>query len=397
MAIDDTIAAAIPALAADADLRREFELSTRVNIEALLALLADPSLPVDGAVPEETMQFVDLLVRRGLDPSELVEAWRLGQNEFWRWWMGRLAATVDPGDGLAQALDATSGIVFARVDYLVGALLQEWDRAQERWAGSSLARRTEVVKELLSGAPPTLDDASRALDYDLDRVLTAVVLWDPMLRTPTDRPCLEALAASLAARAGVDGALTLPVGTATLWGWIGTAEAPDVAELARGAREMARDGVRIVFGMPARRGFRRSHEEALRARRLAELGEGSEVLTYGDVEVLSLLTTDLERLLPFVRRAAGGLRAAGAGPERLRETVAVWLAEGRNARRAAERLGVHKNTVLYRLERAGSLRGRPLTEDRLALELALSALDLLGTDAFSDAPESLRANGRSHA
>jgi DNA-binding PucR family transcriptional regulator len=62
----------------------------------------------------------------------------------------------------------------------------------------------------------------------------------------------------------------------------------------------------------------------------------------------------------------------------LRETVLAWLAEGGNARRAAERLHAHKNTVLYRLQRAQQLIGRPLDEGRGDLELALNALRWLG-------------------
>ena len=62
----------------------------------------------------------------------------------------------------------------------------------------------------------------------------------------------------------------------------------------------------------------------------------------------------------------------------LRETLLAWLAEGGNARRAAERLHAHKNTVLYRLQRAQQLLGRPLDEGRGNLELALRALEQLG-------------------
>ena len=38
----------------------------------------------------------------------------------------------------------------------------------------------------------------------------------------------------------------------------------------------------------------------------------------------------------------------------------------------------HKNTVLYRLGRAQQILGRPLDADRGELELALTAMQLLG-------------------
>jgi hypothetical protein len=70
----------------------------------------------------------------------------------------------------------------------------------------------------------------------------------------------------------------------------------------------------------------------------------------------------------------------------LRETLLAWLAEGGNARRAAERLHAHKNTVLYRLQRAQRLLGRPLDQDRGALELALSAVRALGPQVAGPSP-----------
>ena len=69
---------------------------------------------------------------------------------------------------------------------------------------------------------------------------------------------------------------------------------------------------------------------------------------------------------------------------RLRETLLAWLAEGGNARKAAERLHAHKNTVLYRLQRAQRILGRPLDDDRGDLELALTAMAQLGPRAAGE-------------
>jgi DNA-binding PucR family transcriptional regulator len=93
---------------------------------------------------------------------------------------------------------------------------------------------------------------------------------------------------------------------------------------------------------------------------------------------VSLASADLDRLARFVRRTLGPLTADDDATVRLRETLLAWLAEGGNARRAAERLHAHKNTVLYRLQRAQQLLGRPLDEDRGALELAIRAVHCLG-------------------
>ena len=85
-----------------------------------------------------------------------------------------------------------------------------------------------------------------------------------------------------------------------------------------------------------------------------------------------------------MRRTLGPLTAEDETTARLRETLVAWLAEGGNARRAAERLHAHKNTVLYRLQRAQRILGRPLDDDRGELELALAALAQLGPRAAGE-------------
>jgi DNA-binding PucR family transcriptional regulator len=74
----------------------------------------------------------------------------------------------------------------------------------------------------------------------------------------------------------------------------------------------------------------------------------------------------------FVRRELGGLApddGEDAAAERLRATVLAYLESGMDG--AAARLAVHRNTVRYRLHQAEALLGRPVTERRRELELAL--------------------------
>jgi DNA-binding PucR family transcriptional regulator len=81
----------------------------------------------------------------------------------------------------------------------------------------------------------------------------------------------------------------------------------------------------------------------------------------------------------LVAHALGALAGRDATAARLRETARVYLECGANAREAAERLNMHKNTVHYRLARIEELRGRPITEGRLELEVALMLTHTLGT------------------
>ena len=71
-------------------------------------------------------------------------------------------------------------------------------------------------------------------------------------------------------------------------------------------------------------------------------------------------------------------RSDDAGVARLRDTVRTYLQAGGSSTDAAAALHLHKNTVHYRLRRAESVRGRPVTADRLEVELALLACHHLG-------------------
>ena len=63
----------------------------------------------------------------------------------------------------------------------------------------------------------------------------------------------------------------------------------------------------------------------------------------------------------------------------------MFLSSGASYTLAAEQLGLHYNTVKYRLGRALARRGRPITDDQFDVELALLLCHSYG-DALLLAP-----------
>jgi DNA-binding PucR family transcriptional regulator len=380
--VDAAVLAAVPTLSAEPDIRLALERSTEANLADILALLAEPALPVDTGVAPEALALATTLVRRGVEPGDLVHAYLVGQNELWRAWMEALAERQPAGAPLIAALELSSARIFTRADFLVAQLMRHIDRERVRWMGGALARRAELVRTLLAGEEGDVGDASRALGYDLDRCVLAAVLWDASTEDdPQARHAgLEAQAACIARAAGVARSLTLSPGESSMWAWVAAADEPDLdrveAELT--ASLGATQGAALGTPAPGLDGFRVGHEEAVQARRVAQLGGRVGVVRYDRVETVALLSDDLDRLARFVGRTLGPLADDDDATVRLRETLLAWLAAGGNARRAAERLHAHKNTVLYRLQRAQRILGRPLDEGRGDLELALSAVEALG-------------------
>jgi len=114
-------------------------------------------------------------------------------------------------------------------------------------------------------------------------------------------------------------------------------------------------------------GFTRSYREAMHARRIAELTRrrpGS-VFAYEDVALVALASSDLEHARDFVLRQLGPLMADDDATVRVAATLRVYLEEGSRPRRAAERLGVHPNTIAYRIQAAEEMLGYPI-ESRVA-------------------------------
>ncbi|MEN0140335.1 MAG: helix-turn-helix domain-containing protein, partial [Rhodococcus sp. (in: high G+C Gram-positive bacteria)] len=60
-----------------------------------------------------------------------------------------------------------------------------------------------------------------------------------------------------------------------------------------------------------------------------------------------------------------------------RKTLAAFYAADGNYRATAAVLGVHHNTVRYRVQQAGRLAGRELDKRDLSVELALQLADLI--------------------
>lgn len=85
------------------------------------------------------------------------------------------------------------------------------------------------------------------------------------------------------------------------------------------------------------------------------------------------LTGDQLAQRELVQALLDGLHDVRQG-QAIRKTVTVWTQVGFSVERAAERLGVHPNTVRYRLRRAEALLGRSLEDAELRFQLKLAVL-----------------------
>ena len=90
-----------------------------------------------------------------------------------------------------------------------------------------------------------------------------------------------------------------------------------------------------------------------------------------------MATADLDQARTFVQRQLGDLVADDDVTARLTATLRTYLDEHSSRSRTAKRLGVHENTVSYRIKQAEEILGRGVDQRTLELRVALALANLV--------------------
>ncbi|PSR68880.1 hypothetical protein C8258_06640 [Nocardia sp. MDA0666] len=429
--LDAQIIGRVPELT-DRDLRRDLESSTRAHALAVLSGLTQDAM--EYAVPEQAHAFARTLARRGYDLRLLLRVYHAGQEAA----IDYMTEVIDERrlpeqferSALIRLFERSTRWVNTSVEALTDTYMQE----RERGLRAALNQRTEIVRTLLSGEDVDVDYASARLGFRLGQRQVAIVLWtdsdargagallsaaadgfalpgagggrregpdvvtgpqgdglagnsgaagdigaDDRLAAGSDElGRLERTATRLATALGGVGVLTVPAGSAALWAWL----AADAEAVAAVAADIVAAPIRLTLGSSATgvAGFRQSHRDAIAARQVAERAavDLGRVLPYARVEPAYLAGADVAAMRALIRRELGALAAPDANSARLRETLLAYLRCHRSPEGAAARLGVHKNTVRYRIQRIEETLGRRIEECGLRLELALECVAVYG-------------------
>jgi hypothetical protein len=379
----DTVHEHLPEL--DEDMRPWTLQAARANIGLIVTMMREGDDPGSVRPPPEAIGYTKEYVVRGLELSLMQRAYRAAQGVFGGIILEQLRVVTDDADLLAEAMAFFNAWIFAYVEAIERRLTDVYISEHEQWVRGAAAVRAAEVRALLSGATAVdIAAVSLRLGYELDRCHVGFVVWsEEDGEQPGDAGDLfermERLAVAVAKSLGAGPPLTVAEGR-HLACWAGTGSEPDLS-LLRLPRTGAR-GLSVAAGTPAQgvEGFVLTHREALLARRVARLRgrTTSAFATYPDLALETLLTEDPEAARRFATRELGPLAAPGDATIRLAATVEIFLEENSSYVGAGRRLGIHANTVAYRVHRAESLLGRPLTERQLELRVALRLARLLG-------------------
>lgn len=365
----------IPELGDEPELLAEMHASNRANVSAWLEMIKRGAAVNEVVAPPDAIRVARTYVMRGAPLTMLLRVYHLGHGYVYRWWLRALRLGEHPPEMIDRLIRRSLELSFAYVDAMSAHIAETYAAEKARLARRADAARAETARALLSGVALDLDAASRTLGYQLRRWHVAAVLWaDPADDAEEPLGRLEAAAGEIGARLGASRPLLVPTGRSLLWSWWATSDAPPDAVLREAARPR-RDGVSVALGEPGEgaEAFAHSHAQAQEARRIALVAErpAGAVIRYGDVELVSLLAADVDRARRFMLSELGPLAADDDATARLRATLKAYLEEGSSLVAAARRLGIHENTVKYRLRRCEELLGRSPADRPLRLQAAI--------------------------
>lgn len=333
--------------------------SAEANIVRTAKLILRGEGTDTAAVPDETIEFVRHLARRGIPLDDVLRCLRYGYNYLWRRVADRLLeeAGSDSGELVAHWTEQYLRYTNWLGDHTVAIYAEE----RKRWVRSASAVRAHTVEEILRGDPVDIDTASRRLSYELRRPHIAIVAW---VDSGVDvNEALKLLEGSVAAAAdAVGGATPLVVNDdiSGCWAWVAPRPGRDDRDI---VADIAAPGIHLAVGRRGEgiEGFRASHGDALEARRVARLVEGAAAVThYRSIELTSLMSADVDRARAYVRTRLGPLAEDDPATEVLRDTLLAYLESGNRKLVAASDLSVHHHTVANRLHRIEELLGGPL-------------------------------------
>lgn len=356
------------------------------NIDTALRIFQHGIDPTRVEAPAAAIEYARRLAQRGTPVIDLIRAYQLGQTAILDYAMAQGAKDIDNAELLGEVGRRAMSVTFAFIDRVTQQVVSAYEEERDRWLLSRNAVRTARVRALLDGQTIDLDTAELALGYRLRGTHLGVITWFEQQTTGSDALArLETVAIDLAKRVECPGRpLFVPCDESSAWAWLPFEEDADPAprDLVAAALEASDEGVRIAFGEPSVGvpGFRRTHRQALRVQglRMAAGEDCDRVLAFREVGAVALMAADLDAARMWVADTLGEMADDGPHTRRLRETLRVFLATGSSYTAAAAQLTMHKNSVQYRVQKAQELLGRPVADNRLDVELALTLCHWLG-------------------
>jgi DNA-binding PucR family transcriptional regulator len=338
-------------------------------------------IPIDHVEPPTAaLEHARRLAQRGVDADYLVRTYRLGHEAVIRLVLEEIRVAQLDTQLALDVFEQIASMSFRYVDRMSRLVMTTYQNERDRWLANQNRVRALRIRELLDGGEIDIDEAAATIRYPLRRVHLSLVVWCGESKDGNELVAMERFVAEFAKALNAhERPLFIGADRVTGWAWIPVPDDAAPHAITR-LREFvnARTGAPWIAAgapLPGIDGFRRSHEQAQAARAVV-MASGSRQPAVTAVSDPGLVVTahfcsDLQQTRAWVRDVLGPLASATDSDERMRETLREFLHNGSSFKATADELHLHVNSVKYRVQRALERRGRPITDDRLDVEVAL--------------------------
>jgi len=363
---DETIAAIaveVPdyARAMEGDFGKAVRRGVQIAFQRFLDLVVDPEADVRSArAAYVALGRGEYHAGRSLDA--LLSAYRVGARLAWR----RFVETGREAGLAPEVLYDLGEAIFAYIDEISAESADGYAQEQSAAAGEAQRRRHRLVRALAED-PPASEEAIRtvaaAAGWPLPRTLAALVVGEPREdEVPGDE--LDAEAAALARRVGAGAVGAVVDGRACVF-------VPDpAAPRRRHGLEAALDGRRAALGPAVP--WPRAGASLRRAASALALPCDGLVIADEHLATLLLAADPVLGAELAAARLAPLEELADSQRDRLEATLRAWLDRPGQVQAVAAALGVHPQTVRYRMGRLRELFGERLEDPDARFELALA-------------------------
>lgn len=359
----NSIRSAIPVYVEHSDPELDADLLEHVrdNVDAFLACVQAGRTP-----SQEDLAFIrsamEHRVDQGVPLEDILQAFRIGLQAFW----GAIIEESRHHESGSEAALALALPAMQYIDVASSEVTESYIRIEERLLASANRAQAQILHALLEGRVPderALVDVASSFSISQNMIYLVVVAIEiPGSRVDDCSRTLGRLSLAAPYRGSL---IDIEGGQLTAVLALGDASPESAAdalarELHLAAASSGLESMRLGIGVPSTGPgeLPQAHREAVAAARLAAAGGTLAMPELGVAErttVMLRATGAGRRMVPpdvyaFIESDLG------SGGDLL-DTLMVYCECDLNARRTAERLFVHPNTVIYRLERIAEKTG----------------------------------------
>lgn len=390
--IGDFVIAEIPELRGDATVIKILQASVAENVATLLHVFEN-DMPLDNIEgPAAALEYARRLAQRGMPLSALIRAYRIGHWRFLQWCLDELNRQVADDELSAATNRRMLQVSFGYIDRATEHVIVVYQQERDHWLLSQTAARAARVRDILTEKDVDLNWAEPALGYRLRQNHLGLVAWLPTLTGGGERLLrLDRITNEIGRELDCPARpLFVPRDSVLSWAWLPFGSRNDLSwEQLSNVVERSDPSVHVCAGCVGYgiEGFRSTHRQAVRTQELAAVASSAPQFTdFSTVAPIALMATNVDDMRAWVWDVLGPLAVDDENSSRLRETAQIFLDTGCSYTATASAQILHKNTVQYRIRKAEEIMGHSVKQGRTDLEVALRAVQYLGSTLLRTCP-----------